>query len=131
MKAVVYEEYGAPTEVMALADVEVPAAGEGHVLVRVAATSANPADWHLVRGEPRVARLQIGVRRPKKRVLGGDVAGVVEALGPGVTGCAAGDEVVGCAFDNGSGGLGEYASVPGETPVPQTAARWFADATGG
>ena len=128
MKAVVYEEYGAPTEVMALEDVGVPAAGEGHVLVRVEATSANPADWHLVRGEPRVVRLQIGVRRPKKRVLGGDVAGVVEAVGPGVTGWAAGDDVVGCPFDNGYGGFAEYASVPAELLVPKPAGVSFAEA---
>ena len=128
MKAVVYDGYGAPSEVMALEDVEVPTAGDGHVLVRVEATSANPADWHLVRGEPRIARLQIGMRRPKERVLGGDVAGVVEAVGGGVTGCAVGDEVVGCPFGNGYGGFAEYASVPADLLVPKPAGVSFAEA---
>jgi NADPH:quinone reductase-like Zn-dependent oxidoreductase len=128
MKAVVYDGYGAPSEVMALEDVEVPTAGDGHVLVRVEATSVNPADWHLVRGEPRIARLQIGVRRPKERVLGGDVAGVVEAVGGGVTGRAVGDEVVGCPFDNGYGGFAEYASVPADLVVPKPAGVSFAEA---
>jgi NADPH:quinone reductase-like Zn-dependent oxidoreductase len=124
MKAVVYDGYGAPSEVMALEDVEVPTAGDGHVLVRVEATSVNPADWHLVRGEPRIARLQIGVRRPKERVLGGDV----EAVGGGVTGRAVGDEVVGCPFDNGYGGFAEYASVPADLVVPKPAGVSFAEA---
>ena len=128
MKAVVYEEYGAPSEVMSLEDVAVPTTGDGHVLVRVEATLANPADWHLVRGEPRIARLQIGVRRPKARVLGGDVAGVVEAVGGGVSGRAVGDEVVGCPFGNGYGGFAEYASVPSDLLVPKPAGVSFAEA---
>ena len=51
------------------------------VLVRVRATSVNPADWHLMRGDPRIARLQMGLRRPKHTVLGCDVAGQVDAVG--------------------------------------------------
>jgi NADPH:quinone reductase-like Zn-dependent oxidoreductase len=67
MKAVVAERYGPPAEVLEIRDVDVPAIGEDDMLVRTHATSANPADWHLIRGEPQIARLQIGLRRPKHR----------------------------------------------------------------
>jgi len=55
------------------------------VLVKVRAASVNPADWHLLRGEPYIARLQLGLRKPKDRILGCDVAGQVEAVGKNVT----------------------------------------------
>lgn len=111
MKAFVLPAYGS-ADVLELTDLEVPAPGEGEVLVRVRATSVNPADWHIMRGEPRVARLMggaIGLRRPGLRVLGFDVAGEVAAVGPGVEAFAPGDEVFGLV--NG-GGFGEYVCAP-------------------
>ncbi len=84
-------------DVLRLEEVDAPEPGEGEVLVRVRAASANPADWHLVRGEPFVVRLIAGIRRPKDAKVGADVAGVVEAVGAGVTGLAAGDAVFGTA----------------------------------
>jgi NADPH:quinone reductase-like Zn-dependent oxidoreductase len=58
MKAIIHRAYGPPGEVLALEDVGTPACGDDHVLVRVRAASVNPADWHMVRGEPYVAGLQ-------------------------------------------------------------------------
>src|SRR5687768_14937303 len=107
MKAITNHRYGPPHEVMTLEDVEAPTAGPDDVVVRVRASSVNPADWHIVRGEPRIARLQMGLRRPKDAVLGCDVAGVVESVGAGVTGLAVGDEVFGSPFMRGFGGFAE------------------------
>jgi len=95
MKALVQDRYGPPEEVLRMAETPRPACGDDEVLVRVRSNSANPWDWHFIRGEPvlmRPAGLG-GVRRPKFQVPGGDVAGVVEAVGGSVSGFAPGDEV--------------------------------------
>lgn len=67
------------------------------MIVGVAAAGVNMADCHLMSGEPTLVRLAMGLRRPKQAVLGQDVAGVVAAVGPGVTRFAVGDEVFGSA----------------------------------
>ena len=84
MRAIVYSEYGSP-DVLRLADVEQPQPRETEVLIRICATSVNDWDWALVRGEG-INRILNGLTRPKKhRILGGDVAGVVEGVGSSVT----------------------------------------------
>ena len=108
MKAIVYHEYGSP-DVLKLEEIDKPVAQDDEVLVRVRASSANPADWHFMRGVPYVMRPQSGLRKPKNAFLGRDIAGEVEAVGKDVTGFRPGDGV----FANvGSGGFAEYASVP-------------------
>ena len=97
MQAMRFERYGAPPDVLRLEDVDAPDPGEGEVLLRVRAASANPVEWHLVRGEPFLVRLIAGLRAPKDFKVGGDVAGVVEAVGAGVAGLAPGDAVFGTA----------------------------------
>ena len=97
MKAIRFERYGAPPDVLRLEQVAVPDPGEGEVLLRVRAASANPVEWHLVRGEPFLVRLIAGLRAPKDSKVGGDVAGVVEAVGADVTRFAPGDAVFGTA----------------------------------
>ncbi len=99
MKALVQDIYGT-SDVLRLEDVEEPVPGElGEVLVRIAAASVNAADWHIMRGEPRVARLMdrtiFGRTSPRERIRGRDFAGTIEAVGPGVTGWQVGDEVLG------------------------------------
>lgn len=94
MKAAVYSEYGS-ADVVSIEEVAVPSVGEGQVLVRVVAASVNPVDWHDVTGTPYIVRLFSGLRRPKARRLGTDLAGVIEQLGPGVTGFTVGDAVFG------------------------------------
>lgn len=96
MRAITQDRYG-DTDALRLADVPVPVPTEGRVLVRVTAAGVNMADWHLMTGKPYVARLALGLRRPRAVVRGEDVAGVVEAIGPGVTRVAVGDRVFGSA----------------------------------
>jgi NADPH:quinone reductase-like Zn-dependent oxidoreductase len=107
MKAIVYHEYGSP-DVLELREIEEPLVKDDGALVRVWAASANPADWHYLRGLPYIMRSQAGLRRPKNRVLERDVAGQVEAVGKAVTAFRPGDEV----FANvEAGGFAEYACV--------------------
>lgn len=108
MKAVVRETYGSP-DVLHLEDVPVPTPGESDVLVRVRAASANAGDWHLLRGTPLPFRLVAGLRIPKFRVIGTDVAGIVEAVGRTVTRFRPGDEVFGELSRCGFGAYAEYA----------------------
>ena len=116
MKAIVYHEYGSP-DVLKLEDVDTPVVKDDEVLVRVRASSANPADWHFMRGVPYVMRPQAGLRKPKNGVLGRDIAGQVEAVGKDVKGFRPGDEV----FANvESGGFAEYASVSEGLLVAET-----------
>jgi NADPH:quinone reductase-like Zn-dependent oxidoreductase len=125
MKAFVRDRFGSP-DVLRLEEVDRPVPGSGEVLVRVRATSVQPADWHSLRGEPRVARLMgMGLRVPKLRILGADVAGVVEAVGPGVTGFSPGDEVF--AMVEG-GGFAEYVSVPAGDLAPKPRSLTFEQA---
>lgn len=111
MKAFVWEKYGGP-ETLRMADVETPTPSEGEVLVKVLAVSVNPADWHCLRGKPLFSRATLGLRRPKHRVLGGDVAGRVERVGGGVSQFAPGDEIYASLLDHGFGAFAEYVSVP-------------------
>ena len=111
MKAYVLRSYGPPDH-LALTDLGIPVPAASEVLVRVRATSVNPYDWHHMRGEPRVARLMpgtLGLRAPKLRILGGDMAGQVEAVGEDVTEFRPGDDVFALLEQ---GGFAEYVSVP-------------------
>jgi NADPH:quinone reductase-like Zn-dependent oxidoreductase len=99
VKAAVVERYG-PPEVVSVVDVPDPVAGKGQVLVRVHATTLNSGDarirgFRLPRGFALPGRLALGLRRPRRAVLGVVYSGVVEAVGPGVGGVAVGDEVCG------------------------------------
>jgi len=93
MKAVVYDRYGSP-DVLRVEDVPMPSPGPGQVRVRVAATSINLSDWECLRGSPAYARIG-GLRRPARRTLGSDIAGVIDEVGDGVTRFGVGDEVYG------------------------------------
>lgn len=109
MRAMVYDRYGEPDEVLEMRQVPVPVVGDDEVLVKVHAVAVNPLDWHLHRGKPYLARLSGGLRRPKRSVPGNDVAGTVEAVGKAVTEFRVGDQVFG-ESPNG-GGLAEYVAV--------------------
>ncbi len=98
MKAIVQERFGSP-DVLQFVDTDLPEIGPDDVLVRVHAAALNPHDWHMLRGDPYVARLmgEVGLTRPrhKNRVAGADGAGVLEAVGANVHGLQPGDEVLG------------------------------------
>jgi NADPH:quinone reductase-like Zn-dependent oxidoreductase len=108
MKAIVQDRYGS-ADVLELREIERPVPATGELLVRVRASSVNAADWHLMRGDPYFARLFMGLRGPKTRIRGLDFAGVIEAVGPGVSGMLqVGDEV----FGEVEGSFAEYVRVP-------------------
>ena len=94
MKAVVQHRYGG-VEQLGLAEVEAPEAAVGEVLVRVRAAGIERGTVHLMTGLPLVGRVVLGLRRPRCVVPGRELAGVVEAVGEGVTRFAVGDEVRG------------------------------------
>ena len=110
MKALVQDIYGT-SAVLRLAEVDRPEPSAGQVLVQIAAASINAADWHIMRGEPRVARLMdrsiFGRTAPRERIRGRDFAGTIDAIGPGVTGWRVGDTVLG--EDDAT--LAQYAAV--------------------
>lgn len=111
MKAVVYERYGGP-EVLQLREVEDPTPKPGQVRVRVRATSINAADYRSMRADPFLARVATGLFKPTRTpILGSDVAGVVEAVGPDVQKWQVGDEVFGDAYVDGMGALAELVCV--------------------
>jgi NADPH:quinone reductase-like Zn-dependent oxidoreductase len=124
VKAITYHRYGAP-EVLEFQEVDEPAVHDDDVLVRVRAASANPRDWHFMRGLPAFMRLQFGLRKPKHSGLGSDVAGQVEAVGRNVTRFRPGDEVY---ADVVMGGFAEYACVPEEFLAPKPANLTFEQA---
>jgi NADPH:quinone reductase-like Zn-dependent oxidoreductase len=111
MKAFVLRSYGSADQ-LELTERATPVPTDGEVLVRVRATSVNPYDWHLMRGEPRLARLMpggLGLRAPKIDILGCDVAGQVESVGRDVTGVRTGDAVFALLP---GGGFADYVAVP-------------------
>src|SRR3954447_20503557 len=125
MKAIVQERFGSP-EVLQFVDTYPPEMGPGDVLVRVHAAALNPYDWHVLRGDPYVARLTgtVGLTRPKAPVSGVDGAGLVEAVGADVPGVGPGDEVLG-RFE---GAFAEYARATADTVVPKPARLTFEQA---
>lgn len=109
MKAIVQDRYGSP-DTLELKEIDRPVAADKAVLVRVVAAAVNAYDWHFMRGDPYLARVTMGVNRPKQRVRGRDFAGRVEAVGKDVTRLSPGDEVYGEA----DGAFAEYLSVSDE-----------------
>jgi NADPH:quinone reductase-like Zn-dependent oxidoreductase len=127
MKAFIYEKYG-PPESLRMVEVDKPEPDADEVLVKVLAASVNAADWHVLRGKPLFSRATLGLLRPKHKILGVDVAGQVEAVGPGVTGFKPGDEVYANLLDHGYGGFAEYVSVPVEVVSSKPATLSFEEA---
>ena len=126
MKAVIHDRYGGP-EVLRVEDVPVPTPTQGQVRVRIRATSVNLSDWEGLTGSPGYARMG-GLRRPRRRILGSDIAGVVDAVGPGVSRFREGDEVYG---DNLAlmGGFAEFAVAAESALVAKPAELSFVQAS--
>ena len=124
MKAIVQDAYGS-ADVLQLRDIERPRVGERDVLVAVHAAGLDPGVWHLMAGRPYLVRLMgFGLRRPKDRVAGQDVAGRVAAVGAGVTRLRPGAEVFGTC----TGAFAQYACGPEDTLAPKPANLTFEQA---
>ena len=123
MKAIVQDRYGS-ADVLELRDVDVPKVGEKDVLVRVRSAGCGPDVWHIMTGQPYLARLMLGLRRPKVPGRGLDVSGTVEAVGGSVTELTPGDEVLGVA----EGSFAERAVTPAEKLVRKPTRLTFEEA---
>jgi NADPH:quinone reductase-like Zn-dependent oxidoreductase len=114
MIAIVQDTYGT-AEVLERRQVDRPDIGDAEVLIRVIAAGVNPADWAIMSGLPYIARPVYGMRKPKAPIRGTDVAGIIEAIGPGVTRFAPGDEVFGWA----EGSYAQYAAASQDMLAPK------------
>ncbi|WP_406367872.1 NAD(P)-dependent alcohol dehydrogenase [Streptomyces sp. NBC_01546] len=117
MRAIVHDVYGTP-DVLRLDEIDQPVPGRGEVLLRVRAAGVDQGVWHLMAGMPYAIRAAgFGLRAPKQRVRGLDVAGRVEAVGPDVTRFRPGDEVYGTC----TGSFAQYACAKEEELAPRPA----------
>lgn len=111
MKAIVYTKYGSPDELQ-LHEVDKPTPKENEVLIKVIASSVNEWDNGLIRGEGLLTRLLGGLFKPKNKILGADVAGIIEAVGSNIKNFKPGDEVFGDIAGAGFGAFAEYVCAP-------------------
>jgi NADPH:quinone reductase-like Zn-dependent oxidoreductase len=128
VKAMVYERYGSP-EVLELRDVDTPVPGDRDLLIRMVAASVNRSDWEGLIGKPLYARMG-GLRRPRRPILGSDVAGRVVEVGSAVESFRVGDEVFGDVMYHGASAFAEYVCVSETAPIVHKPANVsFADAS--
>lgn len=120
MKAMRYTQYGSP-DVLKLEEVTKPVPKDDEVLIRVYASSVTYGDLAAVTGKPFMVRFMLGLREPKFKILGKDVAGRVEAAGTNVTQFKPGDDVFGDLSERGWGAYAEYVSVPENVLVQKPA----------
>jgi NADPH:quinone reductase-like Zn-dependent oxidoreductase len=118
MRAVVYDRYG-PPEVQQLEDVARPVPKADEVLVKIHATTVTRTDCGLRAGKPFVVRLFFGIRRPKQRILGTELAGEVQAIGATVSEFAVGDQVFGSTKAFMSGAHAEFVCIQEDGPIAQ------------
>ncbi|MGD8403022.1 MAG: NAD(P)-dependent alcohol dehydrogenase [Anaerolineales bacterium] len=121
MKAIIQTSYGEPSDVLELREIGKPAHAGNEVLIKVRSASITFGDQAAVKGEPVIARLSLGLREPKIKTPGKDVAGVVEAVGANVKQFKPGDEVFGDLSECGWGAYAEYVSVPESALVQKPA----------
>jgi NADPH:quinone reductase-like Zn-dependent oxidoreductase len=125
MKAIVYNKYGGP-EVLQIKEIEKPSPKDNEVLIRVHAVSINDWDFGLLRGD-FVNRLLNGMLKPKRKILGSDIAGRIESVGKNVTKFKPGDEVYG-DLSGYWGGFAEYACAHEKSLALKPSAMSFEEA---
>lgn len=111
MKAVVFEEYGAPEKVCKIALRPQPVPQGNEVLIQLKTAAINDYDWSAVNGKPFVYRLMFGLFKPKKQILGMELSGVIAEKGNHVTNFEIGDEVYGDTSEFGFGSFAEYIAL--------------------
>lgn len=128
-KAMIYTEYGSPSDVLRLVEVEKPTPSDDEVLVKVHAASINYSDWSFVRGKPFMVRLMgSGLFKPEYTILGADIAGRVEAVGANSNQFKPGDGVFGDLSECDWGGFAEYVCAPESLVVSKPANLTFEEA---
>jgi NADPH:quinone reductase-like Zn-dependent oxidoreductase len=127
MKAIICKKYGSPLDALQLKEVPKPTPRDNEVLVKIHAASLNAADFEILRGA-WTARMA-GPLRPRNRIPGSDIAGVVEAVGKNVTKFKPGDEVFGDTFMSGFGAFAEYKSAPEKVWDPKPDGMTFEQAS--
>lgn len=125
MKAIVYDTYG-PPEVLQLQEVPTPVPADDEVLIRIHAASVNRSDWESLIGQPLYARVG-GLRKPRRQILGSDIAGRVEAVGKNHRSFQPGDAVFGDILEH-MGGFAEYVCVRGRVMAKKSAGLTFEQA---
>jgi NADPH:quinone reductase-like Zn-dependent oxidoreductase len=125
MKAIVYHKYGTP-DVLELNEIDKPVPKEDEILIKIYAVSINDWDWGLLHGD-FINRLLNGLRKPKKKILGSDIAGRIEAVGKNVTQFKTGDEVYG-DLSGQWGGFAEYVCAREKAVALKPASMSFEDA---
>lgn len=112
MKAVIYEKYGGP-EVLQLKEVEKPYPNDNEVLIKMVATTVTSGDVRMRKPDPQImVRLVGGIFKPTKKILGVDIAGVIEEVGKKVTTFRKGEAVFGSVYEGKAGTYAEFACVP-------------------
>jgi NADPH:quinone reductase-like Zn-dependent oxidoreductase len=124
VKAIVYTQYGSP-DVLAFKEIPTPTPKDNEVLIKLCAASVNPLDWHFMRGTPWPVRLMIGLFKPRRTVLGCDIAGRVVAVGKDVKLLQPGDEVFGGVE---LGGFAEFVCAVEDKLAPKPANLSFEEA---
>jgi NADPH:quinone reductase-like Zn-dependent oxidoreductase len=125
MKAIVHTKYG-PPEVLRLEEVAKPTPRDDEVLIKVRAASVNRSDWENLMGKPLYARVG-GLRKPRRQILGSDIAGRVEAVGKNTRRFQPGDEVFGLLWGY-KGGFAEYVCARESALAPKPASMTFEEA---
>jgi NADPH:quinone reductase-like Zn-dependent oxidoreductase len=116
VRAVVYDRYG-PPEVQRLEEVEQPVPKDDEVLIKIHATTVTRTDTGLRSGAPFIVRLFFGILRPKQRILGTELAGEIEAVGPAVTEFSVGDQVFGSTPSFRTGAHAEFICISDSGPI--------------
>ena len=128
MKAIVNHKYGSP-DVLKLEQVEKPVPKDNEILIKVHAASVNTGEWYFLTGKPFLVRLSPGgLRKPKIKILGGDVAGRVEAVGKNVKQFQIGDDVFGDISESGMGAFAEFVCAPENVVASKPGNLSFAEA---
>lgn len=129
MKAVVLKEYGNPTEVLSITQVEKPLPKDNEVLVKIHCTTINDYEWSMVTGKPLIYRLIYGLVRPKHRIPGMELSGIVEAVGDKVMDLSVGDAVFGDISEFGFGAYAEYICIDKKALLKKPSFLSFEDAS--
>ncbi|PWJ58380.1 NADPH:quinone reductase-like Zn-dependent oxidoreductase [Dyadobacter jejuensis] len=128
MKALLFEKYGRPEDVLQLGEIARPEPQENEVLIRVMATAVNDYDWSVLRGKPLVYRLMYGLLKPKMNIPGMELSGEVVGMGAEVRQFEVGDAVFGDISHYGFGTFAEYIAIDAKAVVKMPPGMSFVEA---